>query len=42
MTSLTEPDCAVMGSLISTTHGSAEEGRHGICGMPEGLARLQD
>ena len=51
MTRMTRPDCAVMCNLTRTydkhesygkVQGSAGEGRHGICGMPEGLARRHD
>ena len=51
MTKMTGPDCAVMCNLINThththTHGkvqgSAGEGRHGICGVPGGFARVHD
>ena len=50
MTRMTGPDCAVMCNLINThTHTqygkvqeSVGEGRHGVCGMPGGLARRHD
>ena len=30
------------GESYGKVQGSAGEGRHGICGMPEGLARIHD